>query len=146
MLPQVLTGLGWVLRDLGQPNDARARLERAVSIYETSGAASPGFARAHTGLGLVLRDLGLLGDARAALERALEVSAEAGGSNEMADILDVFGRVTRTQGDLNTARMYLERALSIREADNGPADPRVGLTLTFLGRVLGDLGELDLAQ
>jgi tetratricopeptide (TPR) repeat protein len=146
MLPKVLTGLGWILRDLGQPKGARTCLERAVSIYQASDPDNGGLARTLTGLGLVLRDLGELGTARAALERALEVSEKVGPSSvETADILDVFGRVMRTNGDLNKARAYLERALSIREAIHGSRDPGVGLTLMILGRVLGDLGELDLA-
>ena len=70
-----LTNLAMVLKDLGQPAEARPLLQRALLILErTYGPDHPIVATSLTNLALVLKDLGQTAEARPLLTRAHRIA------------------------------------------------------------------------
>ena len=64
----------WYCVDMGELQEARIYLERALKIDETAyGPDHPNMAIRANNLGMVLRDMGELQEARIYLERALDI-------------------------------------------------------------------------
>jgi len=110
-----LRRLGMALLDRGEPEIARALLERTVQI-------DPGDAEAHGALGEALEALGRPAEAEAAYGRALERDPDA------REVLLRAGRLALRSGSEARARAYLDRLASL---DIGP-DQSLRIALTWL--------------
>jgi tetratricopeptide (TPR) repeat protein len=114
-----LRRLGMALLDRGEPETARALLERSVQI-------DPGDAEAQGALGEALEALGRPGDADAAYTRALERDPDS------REVLLRAGRLALRSGSEARARAYLDRLASL---DLGPEQSlRVALTWLSAGK------------
>jgi tetratricopeptide (TPR) repeat protein len=110
-----LRRLGMALLDRGEPETARALLERTVQI-------DPGDAEAHGALGEALEALGRPAEAEAAYGHALERDPDA------REVLLRAGRLALRSGSEARARAYLDRLASL---DIGP-DQSLRIALTWL--------------
>lgn len=116
----LLVSMGWVLRELGQPEAARATLLDGVAVARRSGRKEK--------LGWFLHDLAAAdvdGDDEAAreaqefLREALELAGQAGVHDLRVAALRTFGRLMMRQHQYEQARSYLGQALELeRSRDN----------------------------
>jgi len=137
-----LNNLGSVLGAQGDLAGARAHLERAVLVAETT--FGPNHADVGTclnNLGSVLQDQGDLDGARSNYERALAIAEGAYRPDPgLATRLSNLGCLLRDQGDLPGALQYLERALAVAEAALGPEHGEVETIRENLSRVIDESG------
>ncbi len=139
-----LNNLAYVLKDLGDLQNARALLERSLKIAEEAfGSNHPNVAAHLDNLASVFRDSGDLQNARVLAERALKIDEASLGSNHpnVATKLNNLASVLRDLGELQQARILFERALKIDEITFGPNHPNVATGLNNLASVLKDLGK-----
>jgi tetratricopeptide (TPR) repeat protein len=142
---RVLNQVGAYLWGRAEFGEAKAALERALSIHEAAfGPNHPEVATVVNNLGNVLKALADLKGAKKCHERALSIDEAAFGPNHAYVARDVnnLGGVLRDLGDLKGAKECFERALSIHEAAFGPNHPSVATDVNNLGGVLQDLGDL----
>jgi tetratricopeptide (TPR) repeat protein len=153
---EVHNGLGILLSQQGQhdqalvsferavalrPDDAEAhnnlgialrnlgRLDQAAAHYEQAIALRPDYAEAHNNLGNVLLGLGKLDDAVARYEQAIALRPRyAGAYNNLASAL-------KDQGQLDRAAARYQQAIALR--------PDYAEAHNNLGNVLRDQGQLD---
>jgi tetratricopeptide (TPR) repeat protein len=145
----LLNQVGLYLEERAEFTEAKAALERALTIYEQSlGSEHPYVATALNNLGGMLRTLGDLAGAREAYQRALAIDEAAYGSDHpnVASVVNNLGGVLHDLGDLDGARAHYERALAIAEAAYGSDHPNVASVVNNLGAVLHDLGDLEGAR
>jgi tetratricopeptide (TPR) repeat protein len=145
----LLTDLGAVLRELGNPTEARVYLEQALTHRRPLRAPDPradGTTLSY--LGRTLHDLDDLTGARTALSQALATKRELLGDDqaEVGSIMGHLGEVLRHLGEFGEARILQERALAIKTASLGSNHPSVGRTVRNLGKLLHDLKDLNGAQ
>jgi tetratricopeptide (TPR) repeat protein len=142
---RLLNQVGLYLEERAEFAEAKAALERTLTIYEQSlGSEHPYVATAVNNLGSVLRTLGDLAGARVHYERALAIDEAALGPhhpNVARDVNNLAG-VMYALGDLAGARAAFQRALAIWEKQLGPEHPNVATAVNNLGGVLQDLGDL----
>jgi tetratricopeptide (TPR) repeat protein len=126
-----LRRLGMALLDRGEPETARALLERTVQI-------DPGDAEAQGALGEALEALGRPADAEAAYGRALERDPDS------REVLLRAGRLALRSGSEARARAYLDRLASL---DIGPEQSlRVALTWLSAGKPAPAIRVLEQAR
>jgi serine/threonine-protein kinase len=146
---RLLVALGVVAQERGQPEEARKRLEAALSSREkTLGTDHPEVAEIRHYLGAAYMDLGRLADARRTLERALATWQRTLGPGHpaIARTLSNLAEVERAEGRLARARSDFERAAALLEKALGPDHPTVGGALNNVGAVLQDEGQHAEAQ
>ena len=126
-----LRRLGVALLDRGEPDTARALLERTVQI-------DPGDAEAHGALGEALEALGRPVEAEAAYAGALERDPDA------REVLLRAGRLALRSGSEARARAYLDRLASL---DLGPEQSlRIALTWLSAGKPAPAIRVLEQAR
>ena len=126
-----LRRLGMALLDRGEPETARALLERTVQI-------DPGDAEAQGALGEALEALGRPAEADAAYGRALERDPDS------RDVLLRAGRLALRSGSEARARAYLDRLASL---DIGPEQSlRIALTWLSAGKPVPAIRVLEQAH
>jgi len=126
-----LRRLGMALLDRGEPETARALLERTVQI-------DPGDAEAQGALGEALEALGRPADAEAAYGRALERDPDS------REVLLRAGRLALRSGSEPRARAYLDRLASL---DIGPEQSlRIALTWLSAGKPAPAIRVLEQAR
>ena len=126
-----LRRLGMALLDRGEPETARALLERTVQI-------DPGDAEAQGALGEALEALGRPVDAEAAYGRALERDPDS------REVLLRAGRLALRSGSEPRARAYLDRLASL---DIGPEQSlRIALTWLSAGKPAPAIRVLEQAR
>jgi len=126
-----LRRLGMALLDRGEPETARALLERTVQI-------GPGDAEAQGALGEALEALGRPVDAEAAYGRALERDPDS------REVLLRAGRLALRSGSEPRARAYLDRLASL---DIGPEQSlRIALTWLSAGKPAPAIRVLEQAR
>ncbi len=145
----ILTDLGAVLRELGDPAGARAYLDEALETWRaapTPNLAAEGSTLSY--LGRALHDLDDLPRARAALTRAVTIQQAVLGPSDPAvgSAMGHLGEVLRHLGKLADAKTMQEQTIAVKTAALGPNHPSVGRSIWNLGKVLHDLGDLDAAQ
>ncbi len=140
---QIFTNLGRIYRTLGQREQARECLERALQISEEErdlGGKSLVFAV----LGRIYADLGEKEQALRCYEEALLIRREIGDRRGEGRTLNDLGVVYDDLGQLTRALEHSEQALDIfREMRNRRGE---GWTLNTLGRVYDNLGQQNRAQ
>ncbi|MEP7343162.1 MAG: tetratricopeptide repeat protein [Acidobacteriota bacterium] len=144
-----LNNLAYMLKDIGDLQNARILLERALKIAEEAfGPNHPNVASHLDNLALVLNHLGELQSARILSERALKIAEEALGPNHpnVATSLNNLALVLKDSGDPQKAINIIERSLKIDEAAFGQNHPKIANRLNSLACVLKDLGELQQAR
>jgi tetratricopeptide (TPR) repeat protein len=126
-----LRRLGMALLDRGEPEAARALLERTVQI-------DPGDAEAQGALGEALEALGRPADAEAAYGRALERDPDS------REVLLRAGRLALRSGSEARARAYLDRLASL---DIAPEQAlRIALTWLSAGKPVPAIRVLEQAR
>jgi tetratricopeptide (TPR) repeat protein len=100
---------GWFLRQLGQPEAARAALEEALAILQDDPEHA---ALCHISLGALFASTG---DFAAANTRFTLAIARAQHALHLANALSGLGNVCRAMGELAEAREHYERALALAE-------------------------------
>lgn len=109
-----MAGACWFLK---RPQEGIRYLEKAISYYERTdhkGSAANGY----NNLGINLILIGQWGRAQEALERALALASEADERNEKVPmILDSLGELLMLRGELDEAKDYLLRAVSLATDD-----------------------------
>lgn len=126
-----LKRLGMALLDRGEPDTARALLERTVEV-------DPGDSEAQGALGEALEALGRSADAEAAYGRALESDPDA------REVLLRAGRLALRSGSEARARAYLDRLASL---DGGPEQSlRIAFTWLWAGKPAPAVRVLDQAR
>jgi CHAT domain-containing protein/tetratricopeptide (TPR) repeat protein len=124
-LASTLMNVGDVLVETGEHARAVRVLERAVSLRESSGAATVDLAEALDHLGSALLGIGRRDTAMRVLERSLRIKESAldGGDVRIARTLERIGLALQGNGDYDRARAPVRRAAEIQAAadQNHPA-------------------------
>src|ERR671914_815445 len=109
-----MAGACWFLK---RPQEGIRYLEKAIGYYErTDHKASA--ADGYNNLGINLTLIGQWGKAQQALERALALASEADERAEKVPmILDSLGELLMLRGDLDRAKDYLVRAVTLATED-----------------------------
>ncbi len=142
---RTLSGLGYVLDDLGSYKEARETEEEALRILERQlGSSNIEVAEALNNLGNVLDSLGEYEAAQDTLRRSLEIKEELLGEDaaEVGLTLNNLGCVLDNLGRYDEAVDVLERALSVNRAQAGDGDGTVASTLDSLGNTRRSLGDM----
>jgi tetratricopeptide (TPR) repeat protein len=127
------------LRQLGEQEDARLYLERAVEIRESLGKSSA-LAGTLESLGRLFQEEGDLVEARVAYEKALLIreKAEPGDSIALPATFYHLGLLVRSRGEHAAARQYFESALAIFSDLRGPDHPDTVAARNQLQALLGE--------
>ena len=109
-----MAGVCWFLK---RPQEGIRYLEKAIDYYErTDHIASA--ANGYNNLGINLTLIGQWGKAQQALERALALASEADERAEKVPmILDSLGELLMLRGELDQAKDYLTRAVTLATED-----------------------------
>jgi predicted ATPase/class 3 adenylate cyclase len=111
-LAQLTHWLGVLLQQLGEPQAARAVLERSLAIWRDLGDRDQQ-ARELNSLGITRRDLGDVGAARSLLEESAAISREVGSDLRLAAALTNLGQLESEAGNFDRATEVLQEALAI---------------------------------
>jgi hydrogenase-4 transcriptional activator len=105
-----MAGACWFLK---RPQEGIQHIEKAISYYERTDHKNSA-ALGYNNLGINLILIGQWNRAQEALERALSLATEADDRGaEVPMILDSLGELHTLRGDLDEARSYLERAVTL---------------------------------
>ncbi|MCB0716877.1 MAG: serine/threonine protein kinase [Bacteroidetes bacterium] len=141
--------LGQVYRSLGDFDEARALLDRALEIrIDLLGADNAIVAETRDHLGWVLADLGDYEGAQALFDEAFGVRKQYYETDRVAMSSSLFnvGYILGRLGDNHTAAERLGEALAIRREVLGPDDPEVATTMNTLAMVSQNLGRYPEAE
>ncbi len=110
-----LAGAYWYLK---RPQEGIRALERSIDYYERIEHKSNA-AVGYNNLGINLTLIGKWDEAHTALQRALALSLEAEvRGRETPTIFDSLGELQMLRGDLDEAREYIERAITLATEDS----------------------------
>jgi tetratricopeptide (TPR) repeat protein len=133
----------WYSRFLGQEarwEEARSRLEEAVSVFELVGNPDR-IATSLNNIGLIYRQRGKLEEALSYYERALALRKQVGNPDRIAASLNNIGEIYRQQGKLEEALSHHERALAYNEQVGNPAN--IASSLNNIGVIYDSQGKLE---
>ncbi len=139
--------LGILLRENGDPTEARAALETALALHD-GGAQDENLGSMLANLGTVQRDLGDREGALASFERALDIHRQAAGevhpmvANDLSNLASLERELQRPQKALE----YLRPIVDIVRRMYGDAHPETGRALTNVAALLRELGETNAAR
>jgi tetratricopeptide (TPR) repeat protein len=139
--------LGILLREAGNPTEAKGALEAALALHE-AGEQDENLGSMLANLGTVLRDLGDREGALASFERALDIHRQAAGdvhpmvANDLANLASLERELERPQKALE----YLRPIVDIVRRMYGDAHPETGRALTNVAALLRELGETNAAR
>ena len=148
-LASALTNLADGLRRLGDLEQARQHLERALAIKERAyGPLHPRVAGTLNVLGNVLHAQEDRQGARLMYERALAIYRQGYGDDHprVATPLNNLATLTLEAGDAGAARELFQRALGIRLASLGAEHPRVAKTRLWLATASLEEGDRPSAE
>jgi len=144
-----LNRMGWHLSvSLGDHNEARRQLERAVAIGHAHLDDQPiQILHSYHNLAVVAFYQGRLDEALELNNKLLAWRSERFGDrhDEVAATLNNLGMVYLARGDLVQAALYYERALAIKTEHHGPHHASLANTWLNLGRIHTLLGNHDKA-
>jgi len=156
-----LNNLGALLSDMGRPEDAKTRYERALEMREALLATDPQssvyqswVATTLNNLGALLKNMGRPEDAKTRYERALEIyeallATDPQSSVYQSDVsmtLNNLGALLSDMGRPEDTKTRYERALEMREAllatdpQSSVYQSNVSMTLNNLGALLNNMG------
>lgn len=124
MMPEAYFNLADAYQRMGQPGDAVEAYRTIMNEFPDSDRAAPAMAE----LGQLLLDRGEYGEAREVFESLADDN-----SRYQQEAYLGIGRAALELDDLNTARQYFERVLSINE-ESGSAQSGLGKVLLADGR------------
>lgn len=144
MTATLLNNLALVLRDCGEPSQARPLHRRALAVREA--VFGPGHPEVAVSLGNLANVTSECGDPAGAiplLERALAIRQAHFGeeSSQAAQFMNNLGRQLHLAGQPGRARPLLERALALRERLLGPDNPNTANSMGNLALLMLDAGE-----
>jgi len=148
-LPALLSHLGIVLVEKGDPAVARLHLERALGLnQERFGKDAPELVRDLTNLGRALEALEVQSQAMACFRRALGIleKTEDEEGAKHATIYYRMGRLLHTSGELAEAQTTLQKAMKIDNALYGEQNPAVARDAYAIGCVLADMDDTVVAM
>jgi serine/threonine-protein kinase len=149
---RLLVVMGHLYQSLGRYTDARAALERAISLrLNTARRASDDDleqADALLQLSHVRRALDNFGGADSAARGAMAIQSRILGSTHprLAITLHQLASIAVYRGDLAAAEGYAHRALAIRDAAAGPEDSSTVQSHLLLGAIFRQEGRLTDAE
>ena len=111
-LAQLAHGLGVLLQQLGEPQAARAVLERSLAIWRDLGDRDQQ-ARELNSLGITDHHVGNVDAARSLLEQSAAISREVGSDTRLAAALTNLGQLESEAGNFDRATEVLQEALAI---------------------------------
>jgi predicted ATPase/class 3 adenylate cyclase len=136
---------GVLLDDARRPDEARAALEQALSLYHDL-HDDAGIARTTNSLGVVARSMGDVESAERLLNESVELKRSLGDRAGMAVSLSNFGVLATDLGRLDEAVEYMRQALAIDEEYGTGAVPVAianhGNALIRAGRFAAGVAEL----
>jgi len=146
---RMLDGMGRVYRAIGRFPDARAALERAVTLRRANGGETAELANSMVQLADVLRLLGGYPAAESTSRAALEIRQRALGPLHpaVADVVSQLAGLAVYRGALVEAESLARHTLALRRSTLGVDDPRIAAGLELLSATLrrrGELGEAEL--
>jgi len=146
---QVLEAVGRVYRSLGQQDEARSFLERALANRRAAlGHDDPDVARTLNLLADVIRRQGRYPEAEARATEALRIQERALGPDdlEVAETLAQLSGLAIYRGDHATAESLSRRALAIRESSPQAGDSLMAESLVHLANTIRRMGKDDEAE
>lgn len=148
LLAETMSVRARILQMRDDYDQAEALFRGAISLVSTAeGDDHPDVAVYLQSLGVSQLSRGHYAEADATLAEAIETSRRVlGGHDLLAATLRDRGSVLQAQGDYEGAEALMREALAIDIESRGLVHPRVGLDMTFLGRLLHDKGELGAAE
>jgi tetratricopeptide (TPR) repeat protein len=147
-----LSFLAMILIDMGQYEEARHALERALEVEEQAVESDlHAVGTLLSQLGLVLHHLGSLRDATEKMEWAA-ATFEAAGTPQGEDVITVSTALYRLGIALAEGQRFVEaehrmrQALAMEQSHHGDRHPSVGMTLSLLGAVQYRIGKSTQAR
>lgn len=140
------SGIGIALWHGGEPERARAELERSLTAIEQLwGASSPNAATLRYDLGVLAIERGELEEASAHFDVAQSVHELAYGPESLAVARDRSGlaSVALMRSDYRQARAHIDAALPVFERELGPEHDETAELVNSLGAVCAYMGDLD---
>jgi CHAT domain-containing protein/tetratricopeptide (TPR) repeat protein len=139
---RTLNILGDINVELGEFEEARACLQRSLTIRERLGADHAGVVDPLESLAALSARMGNLDEATQLAKRALAIKEQSLGKDhpDVASSLETLGKILRQSEDYAQARVAFERALEIREKTLGSDSPAVNLSLVLLADLNVDTG------
>jgi len=141
-----ITNSGWMNRELGDYDRARALEEEALELKQADEEVdSESLGVTLYGLGVVSMDLGDLPAAVAYLERSIDRFASAGTAAEirLAQSLLGMARALTISGWPDQAEPMIQRAMKIQERRLPPLHPQRALTLMAIAEMTRQTGDLE---
>jgi len=146
---RVLEAVGRVYRSLGQLDEARTLLERALANRRAAlGHEDPDVARTLTLLADVTRRQGHYAEADARAREALGIQERSlgPGALEVAETMAQLSGIAIYRGDHATAESLARRALAIHESSPEAGDSLMAESLVHLANTIRRLGKNDEAE
>ncbi len=148
-LTNVQNGLALVFQDLGEYEEARKLLEKAVISAEYYfGEKHPTTVATYSNLATVLRDLGEYERAKELLEKAVISDENNFGEKHPTTAIRYsnLAMVLRNLGEYEGAKKLLEKAMISDESTFGEKHPTTAIRYSNLATVLQNLGEYEGAK
>jgi tetratricopeptide (TPR) repeat protein len=145
----ILSNLALMLKDGGELNEARRRMEQAIELDERRFTPDhPKRATSYSNLAAILRDLGELVEARRHMLRAIEIEELYldSKSPKLAISYSNFAMILESFGELPEAKRRMEQAIEIEELHFAPDHPALAITYSNLASILQGLGEFEEAR
>ena len=143
---KLLNNIGEYLHQVGQYEEARSVLQRALAQSDTAhGPEDPRRSAIANNLGRVFKRLGDIEQARGCFETAFVLDRTAYGEDHphVAEAVNNYGTTLHATGDVGTALQQFEWALEICRNHYGPEHLKVGIVTNNIGYALANQGELD---
>jgi tetratricopeptide (TPR) repeat protein len=148
-LGSILANLGMVYRGLGQQEEARERLERALALHRKAfGDGHPAVAADLGNLATLEHELGDPARALEYLRPTVEIARHLYGDGhpETARALTNVAGLLREVGDGGSARLHIDAALQINRAALGEGHPQVIADLNNLAVLERETGQIAAAR
>jgi len=145
---RALNLLGILLRETGNPDEARDCLQEALAIHGKGGQEDDNLANILANLGMIERDLGNREEARNHLERALAIHRRTFGDAHpiIANDLNNLAILEQELGRPERALEHLQPVVDIVRQLYGDLHPETSRALTNVAGLLRNLGQTNAAR
>ncbi|MEM7584519.1 MAG: serine/threonine-protein kinase [Acidobacteriota bacterium] len=148
-LADAFSGLAWVVRLLGRPEEAEPMLRQALKLFKQHyGEIHPQIAAAWNNLANGLWQLEHWDEGDEAMHKSIEIKQELYGEihpNIAISLGNLAGSLSR-RGELDEAARLYRQAYEMRQEIFGPSHPRVAQSQAQIAEVLHRSGQLQEAE